>query len=43
MASVAATISAISDEKALSLFRSVALSEDYDNRNLSSKLRLRLK
>jgi predicted transcriptional regulator len=43
MASVTATMSAISDEKALSLFRTVALSEDYDNRNLLRKLRLRFK
>ena len=36
-------ISAISDERALSLFRTIALSENYDNRNLLSKLRLTCK
>jgi predicted transcriptional regulator len=43
MVPVTSIISAISDEGALSLFKTIALSENYDNRNLLSKLRLTCK
>jgi predicted transcriptional regulator len=40
MISVASIISAISEDKALSLFKAVALSENYSTRTLITKLRL---